>query len=578
MAKRSRLTESSDETEVSQLIAGDSVFTIPYFQRPYKWKTEKLKQLTHDILNVIDESDSHFLGAIIIHGRRNNPADPSVYEIIDGQQRITTIVLFLCAVIKTLCAEKEYSEAAALFLKFLVINRETKLPSNIKLHPCKEDRVQINDVFSSLMSSNSFVEKLGGFELKLLPPTGKKRGILKNNFNYALRFMKAQVETEGIERLHAIYGAILDLMSVVQINVSDPTNGPKIFDGLNSRQEPMTIGDLVRNEIFSRVSSETPKVIDDIDEHKWQPFYKKFQQGSKNLFDSYFFPFGLIQNPNLKKSEVYNYLRDSWEKSEKPQDIIKRLAVYQNAFIDISCGSNIQNHEQAVAVQFGNLTALGLPSSTWPFLIPLSNSIRDKKVTRKNGLETLKLVESFLVRRAVCGHEPTGLHAVFKRLWNDCKGKPTLKAIESAIRKHKTVVWPDDSDFKDAIINRPLYGSTITPYLLSQYDISLKGDQPQIIPWIEHVLPETLTEGWSQDFTPDQHEKLKDTLANLIPLTDKMNRSVSNKAYTHKRSKYKADSSFKSARQFGEKYKSWKPENLKRRADMLAKWAVMRWQ
>ena len=76
-------------------------------------------------------------------------------------------------------------------------------------------------------------------------------------------------------------------MSVVQIDISDPTNGPAIFDSLNSRQEPMTIGDLVRNEIFSRVANESSSKIEQIDQHKWQPFYQKFQQNKKNLFDSY---------------------------------------------------------------------------------------------------------------------------------------------------------------------------------------------------------------------------------------------------------------------------------------------------
>ena len=52
-----------------------------------------------------------FLGAIIIHGRPSNPSDPDVYEVIDGQQRITTIYLYLCAVVRTLCKYGEYGEA-----------------------------------------------------------------------------------------------------------------------------------------------------------------------------------------------------------------------------------------------------------------------------------------------------------------------------------------------------------------------------------------------------------------------------------------------------------------------------------
>jgi Protein of unknown function DUF262 len=75
MARRSKLTNNSDEAEIAGVLSGDSIFSIPYFQRPYKWKPERIRRLQEDILNVVDSliddaPDSHFLGAIIIHGRR----------------------------------------------------------------------------------------------------------------------------------------------------------------------------------------------------------------------------------------------------------------------------------------------------------------------------------------------------------------------------------------------------------------------------------------------------------------------------------------------------------------------------
>ena len=91
MPKQSRLTNNSDETEIAALISGDSIFCIPYFQRAYKWKTERLRQLNKDILNVVDDEGFHFLGAVIVHGRRSNPSDPDLYDVIDGQQRLTTL-------------------------------------------------------------------------------------------------------------------------------------------------------------------------------------------------------------------------------------------------------------------------------------------------------------------------------------------------------------------------------------------------------------------------------------------------------------------------------------------------------
>lgn len=291
MAKRNRLTNSSDENEIANVISGDNVFTVPYFQRAYKWKSDRLKRLEKDILDVVDSGgeETHFLGAIIVHGRRSNPSDPDMFDVIDGQQRITTIFIYLCAIVKILCEQDEIDEAVSLFQKYLVIGRKTTLSSNFKLHSGKDDRAQLNEVFSDLMADRAFKDKLGAeFRPRPLAATGSDRGTLKSNYRAACRFLKEQVTKEGKDRIRAIYSAILDSMSVVQIDVNSPLNGPKIFDSLNSAQEPMTIGDLVRNEIFSKVVEEQPDVIEQIDHTHWQPFYQRFQQQGQNLFDSYF--------------------------------------------------------------------------------------------------------------------------------------------------------------------------------------------------------------------------------------------------------------------------------------------------
>jgi hypothetical protein len=208
----------------------------------------------------------------------------------------------------------------------------------------------------------------------------------------------------------------------------------------------------------------------------------------------------------------------------------------------------------------------------------LSNATREHSLTEQDALDSLAVIESFLVRRAVCGHEPTGLHAVFKRLWADCKSKPTRESVYKEIRKHKTVAWPSTDDFKDAIQNRPLYGSSITNFLLREYDKSLGGDQPDTIPWIEHVLPVNPSKEWWKTFNKEQHIAMKDLAANLIPLSRAMNQNLGNKAYDSKRPHYSNDSMFKSAREFAQNYNSWTPSTIERRGKALSDWAVTRWQ
>ena len=579
MAVVGKLTNNSEESDVSGLLSGDSIFSIPYFQRPYKWKKARLEQFEVDLLTLVDdESLTHFLGAVIIHGRRSSPSDPTLYEVIDGQQRITTIYLYLAAGLKTLSDHGMSDEAVSLFQKYLAIGRTVKAESNFKLHSCKEDRKQINHVMEDLQRNSEFAVKLGSFKPTKLSPTGWESGSLSKNYQSAKRFFKDQVEKYGTDRVSSILNALLERMSVVQIDVVDPTNGPKIFDSLNSRQEPMTVGDLVRNEIFSRVSALGPEKIDYVDTQNWQPFYERFKiNENTSLFESYFFPYGLIQNPNLNKSQVYGYLRKEWEKVEDPAEIIRKLGSFQDSFLDLMTGSNRQKLPKKEAAAVRRFKDFGFPASALPFLMQLTKGMADGTLEHSVGVEILARIEAFLIRRALCGIEPTGLHAVFRRLWEDTKNDRTADAVAAKIKDKSTVTWPDDEFVARSIRTRSLYGSSVASFVIRQYDEGLGGDVPENVSWIEHVLPRNPDSSWDEKFDKDQRQKLTNLWANLIPLSSEMNGDLANKSFSIKQPVYEADAMFKSARKFAKEYSDWTPENLEARSDELVQWALTRW-
>ncbi|MCG3776062.1 MAG: hypothetical protein JW395_2911 [Nitrospira sp.] len=139
------------------------------------------------------------------------------------------------------------------------------------------------------------------------------------------------------------------------------------------------------------------------------------------------------------------------------------------------------------------------------------------------------------------------------------------------------MAWPTDEEVEKAVKGRPLYGSAITPYLLVEWNRHVGGDQPTADRWIEHVLPEKPVEEWSKTFSREQHDEMKDLLANLLPLSKPMNQSLGNASYTKKKNVYLDDSGFKATREFAKHYTEWSPANLVERSKLLTDWAISRW-
>lgn len=576
-----KLTLNTDEVRASGLFTSKNVFDIPFFQRPYKWDSEKINQIEGDIRSLVDgQNDVHFLGAIITHQRaRANATQSQIVEVIDGQQRLTTIYLYIVAAVQTFIDIGEMDEAKSHFLNFVVDITASGPGSNLRLHSSHEDRARLNEIVYSVLGTKNFEKELVGFHFRPLAtsssPSEKSGRFIRNNFNAAKRFFKKQFDEGGVDRVKAAANAILDQLTVVQIEVQDPTNGPKIFDSLNSRQQPMTPGDLIRNDIFARVADSDPDTVNRLNEEKWLPFYQSFWSSDRNYFDDYFFPYGLVHNSKVTKSQVYRMLRDSWNGKE-PSIVIDELSSYQKIFMDLAAGGSRAGHSPEVTARIAKLHDSGAPSSSYPFVMRLSHALQAEEVQEAQAIAILELLDSFLTRRAICGIEPTGLHAVFKGLWNDCGEEVSTKTVAEAIRRHRTVAWPGDTEVKRAVKTREMAGSGIARYVLREYDTSLGGDAHNTVAQLEHILPQKLTNAWSS-FSKDEHRDMHNRLANLLPLSGSMNASVGNEGFQHKRSRYAADSIFKSVRSFANEHEEWTPALLEARGESLADWVVNRW-
>jgi len=592
-----KITNNADETNVQDLFASQSLFQVPYFQRSYKWKPLKLLAFGDDLSRLADTRESeevHFIGAVIIQGHQAPPTYARSYQVIDGQQRLTTIFLFLLGIIKAHIELDEFETAASLFKTFLVTSLQTNEISNLKLHPSGADRHDLNKVVKEVLEYKNFHTHLAPFTIKYLSiGQAAANTRISKNFNEIKKFLKYELANsdQPIIRLEYLYTALLQSITLVQIDVKDPLMGPVIFDRLNSGQEAMTVGELVKNDVMSRGINISEPERQRLEREIWQPFFQKFGAAEKQWFDTYLFPFGLIKlNPNVRKGDVYRLLRTEWNDQDlSTEQVVADLASLQDEYLDLCDGANRCGFSQELSSQVGNLVDVGLPTMMYSFVIRLLSETKSGDIDQSETIATLKYVESFIVRRGAFGLEPSGLHAAFKGMWADLrrlqteardKGEEVLsipRLFPVSIARRANVQYPTTPQFENALRTRSLYGSKVTRYILSEYNRSRPGDHSELEGVeVEHVLPQSMSEIWSGNFSNDDHGRLLNRLGNLTLLTEKMNKEVSNRGYLHKREIYRG-SKYVMTRELAEDHEIWTPRAIEDRTEALVRWSLNRW-
>lgn len=573
-----KVTDQQQEISFSDIVSGDNVINIPLFQRAYRWGAPNLKELWDDIDDIIEEkSKSQFLGVLVLVSQTGKIGRPDVFDVVDGQQRLSTCYLIILGLAFVSAKNGNGVWASEVITKFLLLRQFSDNPYNTKLVPAAADRQQ----FKSLWDKTRALPELSapglfGTNPPSPPaPAGLPTGNMTRQFDRIIKRLNEVYKEDKQDGLERILAILVSTLSFVQISLRDPTAAPKIFERLNARGEKITTGDLVRNEIFSRVAND-PGMAQAIFSNDWQPFEAQFHDNNIDL-ERYLFPYGLVINSQITKAELFSTLRKRWDGLLSPQAIIADLARYYPEFAALEVGTVDPAWGKRLRIQLRRLHEMGAPSSVYPFVFSLFEAMRRGEGDEDQICDALELVEGFLFRRAICGYEPTGLHAVFKGLWKESSGEgfPSQKAISAAIGARTTVPWPNDIEFAANIAAGNLYDRNIKKFALLEYERSVKGETPADDFEIEHILPQTPSTHWEDAFG-DQYKELVNTWANLIPITRNMNPAVGQQEFTSKKNLYK-DSIFATTRSIGQSWPEWTPDAVRSRAAALQNWAIGRW-
>lgn len=567
----SKVTDNTHEMSFHELFSQATQITIPLFQREYVWTDKQLKRLFEEIDVIHNGEDANrFLGAVIAVRRNANPAEPQPFEIVDGQQRLSTLFLFIMAAASVAAKNKDSEFAKGLIHQNIIIDWWQN-GINTKLYPSFADRNQFCEAFKLLINSGDLSNWLGA-KVKLPDPTGNKTGRYINQFNKIKSILQKRVNEHGIDHLKSIVSIAQTKLTFVFILLKDPSTATTVFEGLNDPGMPIGIGDLVRNEVFSKISHD-PSQAQSIHRDLWLPFKDKLGE----YFDKYFFPYALIQDQNLNSSDLFRGLRRIWGDTSKPDEIIVKLEVYTDSYLALCKGQYPLTYSKDIKEAMNKLVFSRCPTSVYPFMMRLLNEYVEGKVSEQDTIACIKIIESFMIRRSIAGLEPTGLLGIFRSAWDAVGGKPCASSLSDVINKRNTVEWPDDSRIKDSILKRNIYSSHLRQYFLKEYELSLGSDVPKNEFWIEHIMPQTLNDEWRKIISERDHEELRHTWGNLIPLTQEMNQSISQSSYKVKSIEFEKNSVFASARNLSKEYVKWDKDEILKRSSVIADWAIKRW-
>ena len=519
----------ASETELKKIIEGTTQFLVPHYQRAYSWKRDHWQQLWDDVIALVDERSSstpemmkptHFIGSMVTIPGQSIPQGVAKYVLIDGQQRITTLMLLLAA-LRDRARELGDNRRAEMVHNLYLTNQYQEKLEHYKLLPTQADDQTTSD-------RTAFIRILS-------PDAGPKVDAHRTTSAYDFFALKIRLPVSPPPEV--LIETVTTGLMVVSIVLDRDDNPYTIFESLNAKGQPLAQADLIRNYFFMRIHQDRHE---DAHTRYWQPMERLLADADMTeFFRQYLMRDGSI----VKIDKVYIELKKVTDQRNKahPSDPmgqlqeLHRYAGYFGCIMHPERETNLQVR-QALA----NLRRLNF-GITASFLLNLYDDFANGRISAEAMAQALNILENFLLRRFVCAVPTNVLNKVFPALYRQASidGKFSLDRLKVALADRG---YPSDEEFKNHLVNDRMYGSgdrrDKTKFILDRLEQSFGHKEAASTAklTIEHVMPQTLTAPWQEALGADSEEQYEVCLHQLGNLTlTGYNSELSNTPYATKR-------------------------------------------
>jgi uncharacterized protein with ParB-like and HNH nuclease domain len=509
------------EIKVERFLSNnDTAFAIPVYQRNYDWAKLQCQQLFKDILAAggDDENTGHFIGSVVyIHDDVHSVAGLQEFTIIDGQQRLTTLTLIYIALYRHFQAGGQDREAQRIFKTYL-INEFSEEDDRLKLKPSMGNKAalaQLVDGNENLTHAeySRLIENFGFFQ----------RQITDENAGLVMRGMAKLI--------------------IVDIALERQKDNPqRIFESLNSTGLELSQADLIRNYILMGLPrKEQERVFRQI----WEPI----ENNARNLETNKSRVSGFIRDYlTLKEKDipnqgaVYNKFKErfphpnSAELTEALTEIRNLSAVY---------GKLLNPHTEpdpVISRELDYVRTLEINVS-YPFLMPVYRDYQDGILSRDDFVEVLRLVQSFVWRRAIIGLPTNALNKIFMGLYEQVDPDAYLPSIQRVLlQRGGSQRFPRDAEVLTALSSKDVYSmkGRARAYMFDKLENHNNNERVDISApgiTVEHIFPQNPDQGWRDALDEDEYaamgEQHLNTIGNLTLSGN--NGRLSNKTFLEKR-------------------------------------------
>ncbi len=544
---------------ISEFLSGPKTkFTIPVYQRDYSWrKTPHCDKLWLDLNNLVDsaEEKKHFIGTLVVVNHKSEKI------IVDGQQRLTTVSLFLLAMHKFLQKKpnktRDEENLENNILENYLVLKYSSEERRVRLKPNKQDKINFDKLFEDI----EIVETDSN---------------IVNNYNFFYKKI-----SQSNFSCHQLFNAF-EKLTIVVIELDSNENAQIIFESLNSTGLDLNSYDLARNYILMNLKPEKQEKI-------YNLYWKEIEQNTAFDVEEFIRNFLIYFNrKKVKKENIYEYFKNyAVNRNNDKEEISKEMHRFSNFYSQIlqinkfgndRIDNALKNLIQKEGADFKVCIC---------FLFDVFDNHKNDKIQNHELLQIINLLESYAIRKFIVSNSKQGLNSWFPSLSKKIaeqtnKGYSYFDAFNFFITsstKH-TYKFYDDQEFLESLKHKEIYGNYSTKHLLATLenhdDIEVFTEDLDI----EHIMPNKITSKWKSDLGDNWqeiHKKYLNTLGNLSLALAKNNKKMSNKSFDEKQNIDYKNSKLKLNKKLASDEK-WGEAEILARAEELAQEAVKIWK